>query len=165
MRTANPALIAVAGIIQAGRDPDNAIENLKLAIEMYRKAGNQSAEFETFHELAIVAVNENRMNEVQGIFRHALTLRRVVSDPKLRGMLMLAIAGDVSGFGRFGRSLRLSRLAATYEHAPREQAGLTLVRSIVHFYQGHWDRVIEEADARCADEEQRRHGPGFFIDV
>lgn len=162
IRRASPALIAVGGIIEGGRDPDTAIENLKLAIEMYRKAGDQAAEFEAFHELAIVASNENRMAELQGIFRHALTLRRVVFEPRLRGMLMLAVAGGTSVFGRFALSLRLIELAATYDHAPRERAGITLVRSTLRFYRGDWDRVIEDVDARCADEEQRKHGAGFF---
>ena len=162
VRQSNPALVAVAGVIECGRDPDTAIENLKLAIEMYRRIGNRAAEFEALHELGIIAINENRMSEVIDLFRYALTLRRVFLEPRLRGMVVLALADGSMVAGRYGFALRMLALADTYDHAPRERGGIGLVRSTLHFYRGDWDRVVEEVDERCADEAQRQHGPGFF---
>ncbi len=162
VRQSNPALIAVAGVIECGRDPDTAIENLKVAIEMYRRIGNRAAEFEALHELGIIAINENRMSEVIDLFRYALTLRRVFLEPRLRGMVVLALADGSMVAGRYGFALRMLALADTYDHAPRERGGIGLVRSTIHFYRGDWDRVVAEVDERCADEAQRKHGPGFF---
>ncbi|MHA7836869.1 MAG: BTAD domain-containing putative transcriptional regulator [bacterium] len=162
LRRSDPALMAVAGVIEGSRDPDTAIERLKVAIEMYRRAGNRAAEFEAMHELGIIAINENRMPEVIGLFRHALTLRRVLLEPRLRGMVVLAIADGSYVAGRYSFALRLLDLADTYDHAPRERGGISLVRSTILFHRGDWDRVIADVDERCADEAQRLHGPGFF---
>lgn len=162
VRQSNPALAAVAGVIECGRDPDTAIDNLKLAIETYRRIGNRAGEFEALHELGIIAINENRMEEVVDLFRYALTLRRVFLEPRLRGMVVLALADGSMVAGRYGFALRMLALADTYDHAPRERGGLGLVRSTIQFHRGDWDSVVAEVDERCADEEQRQHGPGFF---
>ncbi|MFK7896995.1 MAG: BTAD domain-containing putative transcriptional regulator [Myxococcota bacterium] len=161
-REKTPELIALAGIIEGGRDPDTAIENLKRATEIYRKAGNRSAEFEVLHELAIIAINENRMSEIIELFRYTLTLRRVLLEPRLRGMVAMAMADGGFITGRYGFALRMLRVADGYDHEPRERAGIGLARSSILFHRGEWDKLIEDVDARCADESQRRHGPGFF---
>ena len=162
MRRNKPELLALAGVIEGGRDPDTAIENLRIAAEMYREAGNQAAEFEALHEVAIVAVNENRMDEIIRLFRYTLTLRRVFLEPRLRGMLAMAMADGATITGRYSLALRMLRIADTFDHEPREQAGLGLAHATIQCARGEWDRALEDIDARCADENQRRHGPGYF---
>lgn len=162
LRTSNPALMAVAGVIEGGRDPDTAIESLTRATELFREAGDRAAEFEALHELAIIAVNENRMDEIIRLFRYTLTLRRVVLEPRLRGMVVMAMGNGAYVTGRYRAALRLLKLASTFDHAPRERGGIFLCRSVIHFYRGDWDTLISEVDEVCSDERQRAHGPGFF---
>ena len=161
-RNADPALVALQGLVASGLDPDSAIERLKTAIEMYRRAGNRRAEFEAFHQLSIVAMNENRMSEVMSVYRRALTLRRVVVDPALRGFLITALGLGSFVLGRHRLALRLLATADTYELHPRERGGIGLVRSLILFLQGDWDRVVAEVDDRCRDERQRTHGTTYY---
>ncbi len=162
LRESDPRLRAVAGILAGGQDPDEAIEHLRGAVEMYRAAGNKAGEFEALHELGIIAMNENRMDEVIDLFRYALTLRGVLLEPRLRGMLVLAIADGLFVAGRYGFAQRLLRVAETYQHGPRERGGITLVQSTISFYRGEWDRAIALVEERCADAAQREHGAVYF---
>lgn len=162
LRESDPRLRAVSGILAGGQDPDQALEHLRGAVEMYREAGNKAGEFEALHELGIIAMNENRMDELMGLFRYALTLRGVFLEPRLRGMLVLALGDGLFITGRYAFAQRLLGVADTYDHAPRERGGITLVQSSIEFHRGDWDRTIALVEERCADEAQRRHGPGYF---
>lgn len=157
-RNEDPALVALQGLVESGLDPDSAIDRLKQAIEMYRQAGNRRAEFEVFHQLSIIAMNENRMSEVMDVYRQALTLSRVVQEPALRGFLVTALGLGSFVVGRHRMAFRLLATADTYDLHPRERGGIGLVRSLILFLQGDWDGVVAEVDERCADERQRRHG-------
>ncbi len=162
LRASDPRLRAVEGILEGGRDPDRAFDHLREAVEMYRAAGNKAAEFEALHELGIIAMNENRMDEVIGLFRYALTLRGVIREPRLRGLIVQALGSGLFVAGRYAMALRLLRVADTYERAPRERGGQTLIESSIAFYRGDWDRAIALVDARCADEAQRLHGASYY---
>jgi len=162
LRESDPRLRAVTGILAGGQDPDEALEHLRGAVEMYREAGNKPGEFEALHELGIIAMNENRMEEVMGLFRYALTLRGVLLEPRLRGMLMVALGDGLFVAGRYGFARRLLRVAETYEHGPRERGGITLVQSTISFYRGEWDQAIALVEERCADAAQREHGAVYF---
>lgn len=160
-RNGDPALVALQGMVESGRDPESAIERLEEAIAMYRRAGNRRAEFEAFHQLTIIAMNENRMADVMKVYRHALTLRRVVLEPPLRGLLLTALGLGSFVIGRHRLALRLLAAADAHDLHLRERGGITLVRSMIHFLRGDWEQVVLEVDERCGDENQRRHGTTF----
>lgn len=162
LRRSDPRLRAVEGILAGGRDPDRAFDHLREAVEMYRAAGNRQGEFEALHELGIIAMNENRMDEVTGLFRYALDLRGVLLEPELRGMVFQALGSGLFVAGRYAMAQRVLRVAETYDRGPREQGGLTLIQSSITFFRGEWDRTVALVEARCADEDQRLHGASYF---
>jgi len=153
--------LSLQGAVPSCDDLAEAIDRLKQAIEMYRRAGHRRAEFEAFHQLSVIAMNENRMPEVMNVYRHALTLRGVLLEPGLRGFLVTALGLGSFVVGRHRMALRLLATADTYDLHPRERGGVGLVRSLIFFLQGDWDRVVSEVDERCSDERQRRHGTTY----
>ncbi|MCA9505510.1 MAG: AAA family ATPase [Myxococcales bacterium] len=160
-RRTEPALVALDGLVLSGRDPDGAIGHLADAARAYQTAGNTRAEFMCLHELAIVAINENRVDEVTAIFRRALTLRKVVTEPVIRAFVVLAIGQGMMLLGRYRASLRLLDVAQTYDHHPRERGGLEIVRSAILYQMGAWDEASERIRGLLARPAQREHGVTF----
>ncbi len=162
IRQQSPGLLAAEGVIACSRDPDRAIENLKKAAAHYRDSGNRMAEFETLHELAIVASNSNRMEQIRDIYRYALSLRRVLLEPGPRAIFVMALGNGAYITGRYSLALRIHDRVPTHQMAPRERGGLTYARSSMFLHRGEWDRMIAEIEERSADPAQREHGPSFF---
>ncbi|MEM9176900.1 MAG: tetratricopeptide repeat protein [Myxococcota bacterium] len=157
-----PELNALAGVLESGRNPDRALECLERAMEIYRARGRRREELEILHWMGIIAANENRGDAVRKQYRHVLSLPRLVREPELRGLVALGLGHSCYLSQRFRAAIRFYRLAATYDHAPRERCGIVLGRTTILFYQGRWDDCIAEVDAHCADPRQREFGPGFF---
>ena len=157
----DPALRAVAGVLAGGRHPSEAIEHLTAAVAGFREAGDRAAQFAVLSELAILAANTNRIDEVRRRAKGALRVRDLVLEPRLRGMLLQFAANGSFVRGRFVRALQLLDLADRFDHQVRERAGIGLLCAVIRFHRGEWDEVVQEVDARCADPEQRLHGPGY----
>ena len=157
-----PELLALEGVIAGGRDPKKAVERLREAIEYYRRADDLEAEADTLHALAIVAVNENQTDAIADLVRQAVTFSRVVRQPRMRGMLSMGLANAAFITGRYRLALRLLRRADASEQHPRERAGIGFLGSTIRFARGDWDELVDEVDARCADEDQRLYGPGYY---
>lgn len=153
-----PALQALEGLLLSGRDPDRAIHHLQAAATAYREAGNTRAEFMCLHELSVVAINENRMEEVWTVFRRALGLRRVVLDPVLRGFVVMALGQGSMLLGRYRAALRLCATALTYDHDPRERGGIVIVQTSIQAQSGAWDASLQGIADLMSRAEQRQHG-------
>ena len=158
LRQAEPALVALDGLLLSGRDPQRAISHLRAAAAAYQAAGNARAEFACLHELSVVAINENRVDEIWPIFRRALGLRRIVRDPALRGFVVMALGHGMMLLGRYGASLRLHDLALTYEHDPRERGGIAIVQTSILQQSGRWDEALRAIEELVARPGQRDHG-------
>ena len=158
-----PALLAMQGLLLAGRDPDRSIAALKAAAEAHAASGDDRASFSCLHELAVIALNENRQHEVRDVYRKALRLRRVVGDVALRGSVVMALGAGSMLAGRYRVSLRLLDLADTYEHHPRERAGVAIVRTVILAHQGEWEEAARRIEALLERPEQRTHGHSFYV--
>ncbi len=162
LKADRPGLLALEGLIAGGRDPKRAVERLREAIELYRRAGDLEAEADTLHALAIVAVNENQTEAIAELVRHTVTFSRILRHPRLRGMLAMGLADAAFITGRYRLAMRLLRRAGGGQQRPRERAGVGFLGATIRFARGDWDELVDEVDARCADEDQRLHGPGFY---
>lgn len=161
LRDQVPGLIALRGLLLSGSDPDEAITHLKSAAEAYGQTGNTRAEFMCLHELGILAANENRLEETLAIQRRALSLRRLVTEPTLRGFVVLALGAGAMLAGRYRLALRLTDAAATYDHHPRERGGIGIIQTSILFQQGAWNDAYGRIEGLLARPEQRQHGLSY----
>ena len=158
-----PALVALQGILLSGQEPDRAIEHLKRAVRTYREVGNLRAEMTTMHELAILAMNVNRPSEIQPEMRRFVSLRRLATEPAVRGLLLLGVGHSFYMTGRYQRALRMLRRARAWDHHPRELGGIALVSNNVLVHQGEWQQARENLDQALADPRGLLHGSSYSV--
>jgi LuxR family maltose regulon positive regulatory protein len=125
-----PDLRVVAALVQARSAPDQSLRELEIAAQQFRAKGDAIRQIHTLGQMGVVALLQGRGDEVRRIVRSMFSLRALLTVPRVRGLLVIALLGLAHVNGNMRRALRLADRAQRYPIGWVERWAVALTRAM-----------------------------------
>ena len=152
-----PALLAMRGISTLRPTPQHALTDLKRAMEMYRARGDRAQERAIAGMVGVVYLAQLRRDDALRVLRRLITLRGVLTDPRERGSLYVALAQRRYLTGRYRGAFAMAQRAAAMPLDPTAEWFNTILLAWIHTARGDWEVARRELDRVLARPEIVTH--------
>lgn len=141
-READPELQHMWGWSMAASHPDQALQAISQAAELYRREGNHQRELRALSDMAALIFWEDRPADFADVCIRAVRAANRVRDAWARGTALASTAALLYSRGRYAAALRVAAHASRHPRSPFWQWLLAMIVSSIHFQQGYPDAAL-----------------------
>ena len=147
IREGDPNLLHVWGMSQTTLHPDQAVQAIIRASELYHDNGQFDRELRALSDLAVLHVLQLRLTAFTAVCRQSIRVARLVRDDWSQGAARVCVAAILFSKGRNLDTLRVARQAEAFPLSPRWSWLLSMLVATINCSLGRPREAMTTLDA------------------